>query len=223
MAAPYIPPKDAMLNDWLNNFSDLITAAPATYGLDAPAAADIAVAVGDWNTAYALVIVPATKTKVTVAAKNAAKVAAVTLCRTYASQIRINPGVLNSDKIALGLNLPNNSPSPIPPPATFPLLAIQSAGPLLHVIRYADNTTPDLRKKPAGAIQMELWRGVGTAVIADPALCSLLALVTKQPYQSVFNPADAGKMATYFARWSLRTGGYGPWSASINMTVATGS
>lgn len=219
MAAPYIPPKDSDLNDWLNNFSTLITASPTTYGLTAPDAVIIAAAVALWNSAYALVVDPGTKTIVTVAAKNAEKVAVVSICRTYASQIRINPGVTNPDKVDLGLNLPNNSPSPIAAPTTFPLLSIQQSGPLIHVIRYADNTTPDSRAKPAGALQMELWRTAAGAAVLSPDDCALWATLTKQPFNSVFGSGDRGKVATYFARWVTRTGLVGPWSAAIDMNI----
>lgn len=219
MAAPYIPPKDADLDAWLTNFSTLITASPATYGLVASDATAIATQVANWTAAYTPVLSPSSKTKTAVADKNSAKIAATTLCRTYAAQIRLNPGVSNMNKVALGLNLPNNAPSPVPAPSTFPLLTLASAGPLLHVLRFADNTTPASRKKPAGALQMELWRGTGTAPLTSPSQCALFANVTKQPFQADFESGDGGKMATYFARWVTRTGLTGPWSAAVSLTV----
>ena len=221
MAAPYIPPKDADLAAWAQNFSDLITAAPTTYGLQPSDAVTIAASNSTWQAAYLVAVTPSTRTEVTVAAKNAAKVAFVALARTYSSQIRLNPGVLNSDKLALGLNLPNNSPSPIPPPVTWPIVSIPTGGPGLHEIRYADSSTPSTRGKPANAVQMQLFRGVAAAAIPDPADCQFLAGVTRQPYQSIFSdPADAGKVATYFARWLTRNGEVGPWSAGVSMTIA---
>lgn len=221
MAAPYIPPKDADLAAWAENFSDLITANPTTYGLQAADAVVIAAANAPWQAAYLVAVNPGTRTTVTIAAKNAAKVAFITLARTYASQIRINPGVANADKLDLGLNLPNNSPSPIPPPATWPILAVPTAGPALHEIRFADSSSPASRAKPPLVVQMQLFRGVGVAPIVDPALTQFLAGVTKNPYQSVFtDPTDAGKVATYFARWLNRNGEVGPWSAPVSMIVS---
>lgn len=236
MAAPYIPARDSTLDVWADNFQTLISASPTTYGLNAPDAAAIANAFTLWHAAYLLggstgsppvPVNPSTFTSVTVAEKNSQKIAMTTLYRAYASQIRINPGVSNSDKTALGLNLPNNSPSPIGAPSTWPLLAIVSAGPGLHEIRYNDSATPSLRKKPFGAIGMQLFRGIGAAVITDPDLCHWLAQVTVNPFVSMFDPGDAGKIATYFARWITRgrqaggaNGLVGPWSASVSMTIA---
>lgn len=220
MTAPYIPPKDADLVNWGDNFATLITAAPATYGLDASDALAIQTAFDTFDAAYTIAINPATRTTPSIADKNAAKVAFVGLARTYASQIRLDPGVTNMDKLDLGLNLPNNSPAPIPAPLTWPLLDLPTAGPGLHELRYADSATPASRAKPANATAMLLFRGIGTAVITDPEACTFLAAVTKQPYQSTFDPADAGKIATYFARWQVRNGGLGPWSAGQSMTIA---
>jgi hypothetical protein len=235
-AIPYIPTRDSALDSWADNFQTLIAASPATYGLDPADATAITNAFNTWHAAYLLggstgtppvPVNPSTFTRVTVAAKNAEKIAMVVIVRSYASQIRINPGVSNSDKTALGLNLPNNSPSPIGAPTTFPLLALVSAGPGTHEVRYADSTTPAARKKPTGVIGLQLFRGVGVAPIADPAGCAYLDTLTVQPYQSVFDPGDVGKVATYFGRWVTRgrqAGGaaslVGPWSSAVTMTVA---
>lgn len=234
--APYIPSRDSALDVWADNFQTLIAALPATYGLTAGDAAAITTAFNTWHAAYLLggstgsppvPVNPSTFTSVTVAAKNAAKIAMTQLNRAYASQIRINPGVSNSDKTALGLNLPNNAPSPIGQPITFPLLNIVSAGPGTHELRFADNTTPSIRKKPFGAVGMQLFRGVAADPIDDVSACQYLATLTTQPYLSSFLIGDNGKVATYFARWVTRgrqAGGAaqleGPWSAPVSMTVA---
>lgn len=227
---PYIPTTDSGLDSWALNFSTLITASPTTYGLQPSDAVAIASAQATYAAAYAIggsagtpptPVNPATFTRVTVAAKNSAKIALQVLVRTYASQIRLNPGVSNSDKTALGLNLPNNSPSPIPAPSTFPVLTIVAIAQGLMQLRYSDNLTPASRKKPQGALQMELWRGIDPAVIITPASCTLVAVVTKQPYVSTFSSsADAGKKATFFARWLTRRGLFGPWSAGVSATIS---
>jgi hypothetical protein len=193
MTAPYIPTKDGDLDAWANNFADLITATPALYGLTPAEALSIQTEVDAWNVAYPLAINPGTRTPVTVSAKNAAKIAMTIICRTFASQVRINPGVADADKLDLGLNLPNNSPSPIPTPPTFPLLDIASAGPLIHVMRFADNTTPDSRRKPDGAVAMQLF---------------------------AVDSGDLGETASYAARWVNRKGEPGPWSAPISFVIA---
>jgi len=167
-----------------------------------------------------------TRNAVLVAAKNSAKLAMISILRTYSAQIRINPGVLNADKLALGLNLPNNSPSPIPPPTTSPLITVIGATPGQHTLRFADQNTPDKRLMPFGVVGLELFIGIGVTVFTDPDQCSYYGRFTKQPIPVNFDPGDAGKLATYFGHWVSRAtpigGGpapVGPWSNSTVFVI----
>lgn len=231
MAAPYIPARETDLVTWADNFAALITAAPATYGLDAPTAAIIQAAVDTWDAAYALAVNPSTRTPTTVADKNSAKLAMIPIIRTYASQIRLNPGVTNMDKVALGLNLPNNSPSPIPQPSTMPVITIMNATPLRHTLKFRDEmASPTSRAKAPLTIGLELWRGVDTIALTDPAKCDYIGTFVKVPFYSNFDADQAGKIATYFGRWITRAGsaGYnqaltGPWSVAASMTIVNGA
>lgn len=224
---PYIPPRDTDLVTWADNFSTLITAAPATYALTPTDAATIAALVATWDDAYTVANNPTTRSPTTVAAKNTAKNAMLPVVRTYASQIRLNPGVADSDKIALGLNLPNNSPSPIPAPSTTAVLTITSATPLRHTLKFRDETaSPTSRAKAPNSIGCEIWRGVSTIALTDPSQCSFYGMAVKVPFYSDFDSGDAGKIATYFGRWANRAGSAGnniavtgPWGVAISQTI----
>jgi hypothetical protein len=149
------------------------------------------------------------------------------IARPYATQIRLNPGVTDADKIALGLNLPNNTPSPVPPPTTFPVLAFVSATPLAHTLRFADSMTPtQLGRKPQGVKQIQLFRTIATTPQSDPTVALLYGDFTKIPLTVGFSSGDAGKYATYFARWTnanRQVGGsivpVGPWSAALSAII----
>lgn len=219
MTAPYIPSTDAAFLAWSVNFSDLITAAPATYGLVPADAVTIQSANDTYAAAQALVDAPSTKTVTTVAAKNSAKNAAIGIYRTYAQQIRNNPGVSNSDKLALGLNLPNNSPSPIPAPVTSPIVSIIGSTPGQHTLRFADSATPDKRSKPFGATALQIFRTIAVSVAADPDAALLVGTFTKQPFAVDYDSGDAGKISTMWGRWVTRTGLVGPWSASVSAVI----
>lgn len=227
MAAPYIPPRDADLVNWADNFSTLITAAPSTYGLDSTIAATIASAVAAFDAAYAAATNPSTKTPVTVSAKDTAKFAMLPILRTYASQVRINPGVADADKIALGLNLPNNSPAPIPAPATTPVLIITSASPLRQVVKFRDEVaSPTSRAKAPNSIGCEIWLGIDTIALTDPADLHYYGSAVKVPFYLDFDPSAVGKVATIMGRWVNRAGSAGnnfaltgPWSTPVSQTV----
>ena len=222
-SAPYIPPRDSEFATWAANFSTLITAAPATYGLDGIAAAAIQAENDLYQAAFTLASNPGTRTPVTVAAKDSARISCQALMRVYAAQIRINPGVTNSDKIDLGLNLPNPIPSPIPAPTSFPVVDLVSASPLVHQFKYQDSLLAVGKLKAPGAIRMELRAFVGVAAGTDPETFVTIANPTKSPFQYVWNAGDAGKLATYAARWVTRRGLAGPWSSLSTYTILAGS
>lgn len=225
----YIPAPLSQLLTWADNFSALLVATPAAYMVSAADAASVLSAFDVFKAAYNLSkkTSPTTRTPTTVAATVAAKTTMLFLIRSWASQIRLNPGVSDADKLALGLRLPNNAPSPIPVPVTFPLLTVEGMASLQHFVRFVDSSTPSIKAKPAGVIGMQLYVGVGTAAIPAPSGTSFLAQVTKNPYLAQFDTADAGKLATYFARWITRgaapggtSGLVGPFSAALTVGIA---
>lgn len=221
---PYIPASDSGFDAWLANFSTLITAAPTTYGLVAGDATAIAAQQTAWAAAYALVVNPATKTAVTVAAKDAARATAESVVRPYAVQISQNPGVTNGDKTAVGVTVKKTIPTPVPPPTTTPTLSLVQGSPLSHQLAYRDTSTPTSKSKPAGAIQIQLNRAVGVAFTVDPDAAAFYAMWTKSPNVSTFDSTQVGMKCTYFARWVTRGGPggasqFGPWSAPLQLMV----
>jgi hypothetical protein len=216
----YLPPKDADFNDWLLNFSTLLTAAPATYGLTAPDAVAVAAQQTAFAAAYTAATDPGTRTPVTVAAKDAARASAEAVVRPYAVRISKNGGVLNEDKVAIGVTVPATVPTPVPAPTDAPVIAIGAWTP--GVLKGGYSVDGQVGKsKPFGCIGVELWASVGVAHVGDPAACTFRGTVTKSPFRLNFQPADVGKAVTLFARFTTRSGPagvaqVGPWSAPLN-------
>lgn len=216
----WVPSKDQDLDAFCTNWDTLITAAPGTYGLQASDATAFHTQRLAFTNALAAAVNPPTRTEVTVAAKDTAKNNLKTLLRQQAGVVQANPAVLNSDKLALGLPIDNNTPAPIPAPVTMPLLNIVRAGVLTHELRFADELTPDSSRKPDGATALELHVEVSATVIADPAGITYRGLATRNPFLIEYDAADKGKQAYISGRWITRTGEVGPWSAIQQMTVA---
>jgi hypothetical protein len=220
MSAPYIPPKDADFANWLANFSTMITASPATYGLTAGDATTIAAQDTAFQAAYTLAVNPSTRTPATVAAKDAAKVTALGVVRPYAQRIANNAGVSPSNKVALGLNPRTNPPTPITAPTTNPIITIPSMIVLGLITRMRDSlASPSVKAKPAGAIAMELYAKTSATPITDPTQLVFIGLQTKSPFTISFDSSDGGKQAYIAGRWVTRTGLVGPWSAVVTATV----
>jgi hypothetical protein len=219
--APYIPPKDASLNNWLANFSSLLTASPATYGLMSADASTIAAAVAAWTSAYDLVTSPATKTAATVSAKNTEKVIVLATVRPYAQTIANNAGVTSANKVALGLNPKTSVPVPITAPTTMPILTAQSTSTAGTIIRYRDSTaSPSVKSKPYGVTSVQLFAKASATPITDPTTLTFIEAATKSPLTVAMGSPSAGMTVYFAARWQTRKGLVGPWSPIISYVVA---
>lgn len=221
---PYMPTKIALRVAWMLNFTDLLTLAPTTYGLTAPDAVACAAAYNTLAASYALSSNPLTRTPATVAQTQADDANAQAVIRPYAARISRNASVSALDKTAIGVTVPSTTPTPIPPPLTFPAISLASAQPLTHNLRYYDTSTPTVKAKPGGAIGIELWRAIGVVPAVDPAQAEAYGTFTKSPLVSSFLAGDVGKHCTYFARWVTRSGpggraSVGPWSAPADFIV----
>jgi hypothetical protein len=220
MATGYIPSRDADLDTWALNFKTLIAANPTNYGLQSADATAITNAYTSWNAAYLAANNPTTRTKATVATKNAQKANLLTVVRGYAATIRVNHAVSDALKIGLGLHVADHSPTPVPPPSTKPVLAIAKIDQGFQEVRATDETTPNSRARAVGSAGMLLYRAVGTAAVNDPTQATFMSFVGKTSVQSNFDHADNGKTVTYFARWTNAKGEVGPWSQALSASIA---
>jgi hypothetical protein len=216
----YIPAKNAAFVAWVANFSALITASPATYGL----VAGDATAIAAQNTAlaadYALITSPATKTAQTVSAFNTQKINALAICRPYAQAISLNAGVSSSSKIAVGVNPRTSTPVPITAPTTNPILTAQSASTAGIICRYRDSVaSPSVKSKPYGAIGTLIFAKASATAITDPTLLNYEGTQTKSPF-TLSMPATAGMTIYIAARWVTKKGLVGPWSPIISYVSA---
>lgn len=223
MSNSYIPAKDADFNDWLTNFSALLTASPGTYGLLAGDAVLVAAQQSAFAAALTLSTDPSTRSSVTVADKDAARASAEFVVRPYAVQISMNPSVTNGDKVSIGVTVRSNTPTPVPAPVTPPTISLLMAQPLTQqlMIRPVGSTS---KAKPPGCIAIEVARTVGTVPATDPAQLRIVGQYGKTPLIQEFDSADVGKMVTYAARYRTRSGPggvsqAGPWSALVTFVV----
>lgn len=222
--APYIPPKDADYDAWLTNFSTLLSATPTAYGLVAGDATIVAASQAAWNAAYLLATNPTTRTSPAIADKDAQRASATATVQPYAQQISRNMGISDALKLGIGVNLPNPTRTPVPPPVTAPVLAHVSSIPGQTTIGYADFATPASKAKPFGAIALDLRQTIGTAPAVSPAAALPVQGVTKSPTVITFGSGDVGKIVTLWGRWVTRSGPggitqNGPWSAALSFGI----
>lgn len=218
MAQPrYIPNKDADFAAWLLNFATILAAAPTDYGLIAGDATIVTGVNTAFQSAYSAAIDPSTRTPVTIAAKDSTRAAAEATVRPYAVNISLNSAVSDALKVTIGVSLPRENPTPIPAPVTNPVVDLVQATPLQHTLSIRDVTTPTTKAKPPGVIGAEVHVAVGLTAAVSPATAQLKQITTKTPTRVTFDASERGMIATYFVRWTTRSGPagvaqVGPWS-----------
>lgn len=216
---PYIPLTDAALDAWATNFDTVITAAPADYGLTAPQAVAFNILRAAFSAALLVTDTPATRTPVTIAAKDSARAAMVTSARSLARVALAYPSVLPADLTAAGLIVRNTVPTPIPAPATIPLLSFLSSVGLQMTVSFADELTPSKKYKPFGAVALQVFGKIDGAAPASIDECFLLGQTGRWPIKLTFQGADAGKHVYLIARWVTRRGLVGPVSATLDAVI----
>lgn len=222
-SAPYIPARDTDFNSWLDNFQTLIAASPASYGLVVGDATAITAQWTAWDTAYQLLLNPATNTSPNVAAKDAARANAEAVVRPYAQRIRSNASVSDALKVGLGLNLQPATLTPIPAPTSQPVAGLRASTAGQAVITYHDSVLTG-KAKPYGAKGVDVHVAYGTAPVSDPADANYKETFTKSPATVTWPGSERGKIATLFFRYRTQSGPagasqFGPWSDPLSLTV----
>lgn len=215
----YLPTTDALLDPWASNWSTKVTASPTTYGLTAPIAVTVAALFATWHAAYLAAIAPTTRSPTTIAAKDSAKGAMVPILRLYSQQVKANDAISNANKEALGIHIDDTTPTPVPPPSTHPIITVVSSGPQVMRLRFADEATPDSRKRPFGVPFCLLFRKIGVAPVVDPAGAEFVGAFSRIPFDVAFDAGDQGKTCTFFAQWANTKGEEGPWSAPTSRII----
>jgi len=219
MAAPYIPTTDSGFASWSANFEALVAVNFAAYGLTSGQATAYTTADGDYQTAYVAATNPGTRTPVTIAAKDAARVTAEALARELAMIIKANPLVSDETLVLLGITVDKFPATPVPTPTTFPLLDFLRSTPGQHTLQWRDSETPTIKAKPEGAIGMEVWVTIGTEVATTPENAVYFGSKTKSPFSLDYAEADRGKIASIFGRWVTQTNLVGPWSDGVSFEI----
>jgi hypothetical protein len=216
---PYVPRADGRLRDWLDNFVAVAARDPASVCI-APAAVTAPADLADrYRAAHARAVSPATRTRPNVAAKNAARRAAWDAFRPVAMRVKHDRSVPDSLKVELGIYPRRAHQSRIPRPRTAPQLTVDWLTVGAHRLRYHDPANPARFAKPPCVVSAELLIHVGPRPATDPADARRVHRATRHVFTVRHAPRDAGRTATYFARWVTKRGLAGPWSLPLSLTI----
>jgi hypothetical protein len=201
---PYIPTKNADLNNWMANFAAVAAAAPSAYGLTSANIATINAANANFGAAYAPLTSPSTKTKAAVSAFNGQRAASLAQVTPLAVQISASPSISNDNKTSIGVTVRKTTRSPLPVPTTQPSLSLVAMLPGSLQLAYVDGAAPGGKQKPFGAVGMEVWTNIGTVPATDPSQASYIQSVSKSPFLLTYDPTNSGKVMTVYGRWTTK-------------------
>lgn len=210
------PAKDQDLDAWSQNFDTKITATPTAFGLVAADATAFHALATDYTTRLTTAVNPDTRTKATVANKNISKLALTAKARSLIKIINAYPPVTNGQRASLGLNPKDAGPTPIPAPATKPLLAVDPDG----TLRIVDETMPDRRAKPAGVRGAVVFAKVDGPPPTTTDDAKFSALATKNRIPLALPSGSNGKTLYVLAAWYNERGELGPVSNIASTTIA---
>lgn len=222
--------EDGTTQGMLQSFKTLtagVAQRPQVYGVAPEDAAEAVRLVSELERALDVANDPATRTTLTVAAKNAAFDAAAKHLKPMAQFIRMNLRIGAEDLAAVGLP-PKAERRRVPPPSTAPMLSIRGVIPGGHELEIFDSAAPDRPGKPEDVKGLELFvaysphHGTGEglsqqSVIANGKFHSLLTRKT----QAVIHPNErVGSVANYIGRWINARREAGPFSQPVRMLLA---
>lgn len=221
----YIPSRDAELLGFAQNFSTKISAAPTAYGLTLDQATAFDTLYSDFNTAYAALQNPTTKSPPYVAAKNTAKDAMIngtSGIRQLAALVQAHPGITDQQLIDLRLTVRDREPSPVLPPSFAP--EIDLFPPVVRTVKFRlhNEQTIGRRGKPDGAIGATVFSYVGEL---PPALDDIAAwkfeFNTGNPVGEIEFPSSVPAGATVWitATWYNRRGEQSPATPPKNVNL----
>jgi hypothetical protein len=217
--ADYIPGPDASFQVWQTQFVTYANANLAALGLTAPDMAPITAGQTGWNTAFPAHVAAVNAAKLAKQNKDEARAAYVAAIRPLVRRLQASPQVTDGEKAALGITVAQ-APTPIGPPTTTPVIAIECGNRLQQTLRFTDSATPGRKGKPAGALGVEIWNKIGTTPPAGENDLRFVAVDTSAPYVMNFDSADAGKNNYVWMRWISPTGERGPWSEQAAAPIA---
>ena len=222
MPSGFLPNSDAALLAWSLQFSTLISATPAAYGLTALQATAYAALHASYATAFAGVD-PGIRSKASVAAKNASRAALKYNAKLLSSIVQGQAGVTNAQKIALGLNV-RAVPTPTPVPAHPPMLEVISVSGFTAKIRLHDAASGSKRGKPAGVSGASVFSHVGPAAPTDLSAWQFEGNTGRAIVNITFpNTIAPGSTAWFCAFWFNGSKKSGPACAPVSTNLPGGA
>ena len=195
---------------------DAMTANPAAYGTTVAAIGDLSSDMNDASTAVSDQQAKLAAAKASTLTKEEKITALIDRLRQMRDIAKAHGA---SDALMESTTIPHGGSAPVPPSATTPIATVDTSQRLKHTISWAESTTPDNKRRPRGAMGVEIWRKIDGAPPVDVSECTFVAIDSASPHTVDYSGADAGKMVHYMLRWKMRDGATLAFGETVSATV----
>lgn len=219
MATDYIPRDKAGRAAWLANFAARLEDNKAALSLSDAEVASVASLQAALVTANQALTDAEADYRAKLVEADKADDAATDAARSRVRQLQADPNVGDGVRAKLGIPIRDTTPTAPAPLTSRPVVTIDFSQRGQHTLEYRDSETPDSRARPDNATGCEIRRHIGTAPPAGTSQFEYLETDRSSPFTVNNTEADAGKIASYIARWINANGDKGPWSETVSATI----
>lgn len=218
-----IPRADGDFSAYANHYYEAVEKFWSIYGLDESDLKMLKEALSAWNAAYPRHVAARNAAEGARQTKDAAKRALERAIRPVTAFVQGFPKTTDADRAAIGITVKDTGGTPVPRPASRPLVSIDTGSRLTHRLRITDEATPTRSARPRGSLGAEVYLALVAPhepPPADPNAYTFVRTITRARAEVTFPSAEGGKTAAYLVRWVSATGEPGPWGETVTATVA---
>jgi hypothetical protein len=209
----YIPQSEKAFTPWVETFMTNLAVLYPRFGMPAQAMQNLMTLHADYTAKLKLANDPATRTKVTVGAKNTAEKALKKALReSVKAWMAFNPLVTDDDRNRLGLPIYKTTHTPAPVAEEAPDMEFHSPEIRREDVHFYAKGQKKGSAKPAGQHGVEACYGVGDRPATQIEELIHSTFDTDSPLKIHFTDADRGKVLSIALRWENTRGAKGPWS-----------
>ena len=218
MGRNYLPAGEAQFTDWVGHFLGTLTKKPEAYHVSQSEIDELTAEYDQFDEQYKEAIAARDAAQAAMQARDDQRQELEARIRSTARRIQADDRVTDANRREAGLPVHKTSRKPVPAPTSAPMGNVILSNRLEQVLYFSDSENK--RRRPAGAIGVEVYMCVGDAVApVNPSNYKFVEVCSRSPRKFDFNESDANRVAHYLLRWVNHKGEVGPWSAPISGTI----
>jgi hypothetical protein len=220
MSNDYLPKKDRNFLQWAVNFLSYLLASLTRFKFPQTVYDDLVEKRDDFSAKLDVAENPATRTTLTVQAKNTAKTALEKTVRTAVNEyLTFNHLVTDEDRDGLGIPIRKTTRTPAPVAKDAPDSDVDTSMIGRVTIHFYEMGGKHKKAKPAGQHCAEIaWVQSDTPVTRWDGLIHS-NMDTNSPFTLVFEHDQRGKTIYFALRWENTRGDKGPWSGIMSAII----